>query len=123
MEVDSIVQILPVSIGDDPNGLLSLDGGYTSCVYFTTTSVPPGSVQGANPVEKGTDGGGAIEVFATIEDAKCRCDYLGQYDGTLLYSGSYAILGTMVIRTSYLLSNKEQIDLTNAIMEKFTEIN
>ncbi|MBQ9488500.1 MAG: hypothetical protein IJU80_01050 [Lachnospiraceae bacterium] len=122
LEVNDIVQCLPVSKGNDPNGLLSLDGGYTSCVYFTITSVPPGSVQGGDPVTKGTDGGGAIEVYATVEDAKCRCDYLGQYDGTLLYSGSYAILGTMVIRTSYLLSNKEQIDLTNTIMEKFTEI-
>ena len=122
LEIDDIVQREAVTKEKDPNGLLSLDGGYTSCIYFTTTSVKPGSVKGMGPVEKGVDGGGAIEVYATIEDAKCRCDYLGKYDGTLLYSGSYAILGTMVIRTSYQLDNEEQIELTNKIMQVFTEL-
>ncbi len=106
---------------NDPNGLLSKDGGYTSCVYFTVKGIKSDYLKATTPVKRGTDGGGAIEVYSTLEDAKCRCEYLGQYDGTLLYSGSYVLFGTMVIRTSYLLSNQEQIDLTDKIMQAFTE--
>lgn len=31
-----------------------------------------------------------------------RCEYLSDYDNTILYSGSYTLLGTMAIRASYL---------------------
>ena len=122
LHIDDVLQIQCVTKANDPNGLLSKDGGYDACLYFTIASVPPGSVPGDGPIAKGTDGGGAIEVFRTLEDAKCRCDYLGQYDGTLLYSGSYALLGTMVIRTSYILSTHDQVELTNKIMEVLTEL-
>lgn len=86
----------------DPNQLL----GRTSCVYFSVKQISTDAVSGSDIVEKGTDGGGAIEVYANVEDAKNRCDYLKQFDNTLLYSGAYALIGTMVIRTSYLLSNE-----------------
>ena len=44
-------------------------------------------------------------------------------DGTLLYSGSYAIIGTMVIRTSYKLSDNQQVKLTNDITKALTQVN
>lgn len=120
--VKDIVYRKAVTSEHDPNGLLGKDGGYTSCVYFNVTSIDKESVKGADIVEKGTAVGGAIEVYPTLESAKNRCEYLSQFDGTLLYSGSYAIIGTMVVRTSYRLDNQEQIDLTNAIVEAFTSI-
>lgn len=106
----------------DPNGLLGKEGGYTSCTYFTIKTIKPSSVEGEGIINKGTDVGGAIEVYETKEYALNRCDYLSQFDGTLLYSGSYVVVGTMVIRTSYILSDEEQVQLTNDIIMAFTEI-
>ena len=71
-------------------------------------------------MEKGTDAGGAIEVYATAEEAQARCEYLSGFDGTILYSGSYAIVGTMVIRTSYKLDNNQQMALTRSITRELT---
>lgn len=120
--VKSIREAQAVTEGNDPNGLLTKDGGYQSCIYFTITQIDPTSVDGSDIVAKGTDAGGAIEVYSTLEDAKSRCEYLSQFDDTLLYSGSYVLVGTMVIRTSYKLSNQEQVDLTDEIVRAFTEL-
>ena len=104
----------------DPDNLLGKDGSYSSCVYFTFSRINPEDIPGDTIVDKGTDAGGAIEVYRTLEDAEARCDYLAGFDGTVLYSGSYAIVGTIVIRTSYLLTNEEQFELTSAITRAFT---
>ncbi len=120
--VSDIENIAFVTMGNDPNGLLDKEGGYTDCIYFSVKSVNQTSVKGSNTVERGTDGGGAIEVYDNLEYALNRCDYLAQFDGTLLYSGSYTVVGTMVIRTSYKLSNQEQVDLTDKIIQSFTEV-
>lgn len=121
-EVDSVTGMQAVTSENDPNGLLGKEGGYISCIYFITKDISPTSVKGSSIVEKGTDAGGAIEVYDTLEYALNRCDYLSQFDGTLLYSGSYAIIGTMVVRTSYKLSNSEQVALTNEITKVMTMI-
>ena len=106
----------------NPDGLLGKEGGYSSCTYFTVAAALPSSVPGKSIVEKGTDAGGAVEVYATLADAEARVEYLAGFDGTVLYSGSYAIVGTMVIRTSYKLSNEQQLDLTSAITAALTSI-
>lgn len=120
--VDGITDIQAVTEECDPNNLLGVDGGYTSCVYFTVNNIAQDSVSGKDIIDKGTDAGGAIEVYSTVNDAKNRCKYLGQFDNTLLYSGSYAIVGTTVIRTSYLLTNEQQVELTNKITTEFTAL-
>jgi len=121
-EVDSITGLQAVTKSNDPNGLLGKEGGYTNCVYFTIKDIAPNSVKGKNIVEKGTDAGGAIEVYSTLEYALNRCDYLSQFDGTLLYSGGYAIIGTMVVRTSYKLSDSQQVELINEITKVLTRV-
>ena len=121
-EVKGIKTRQEVTKSNDPNGLLNKDGGYKGCVYFTYDKIKQEEIPGETTIEKGTDAGGAIEIFKNKNDALNRCDYLSQFDGTLLYSGSYAIAGTMVIRTSYKLSDKQQTELTNSILEKITEI-
>lgn|GEM_PF-901968 len=121
-EVNSITGQQAVTKNNDPNGMLNKEGGYTSCIYFTVKNIDSDSVEGKDIVAKGTDAGGAIEVYPTLETAENRCEYLSQFDGTLLYSGSYVIVGTMIIRTSYKLSNQEQIDLTNEIVIALTEV-
>lgn len=115
-DVDGIGKTEAVTAYNDPNGMLDKEGGYTSCTYFTTGLLDDAAVEGSNPVRKGVDGGGAVEVFSTLEDAQARCEYLSGFDGTLLYSGSYAIVGTMVIRTSCLLDDDAQYALTNDIV-------
>ena len=95
--------------------------GYISCVYFTVKGIELNR-DSTDPVDLGTDGGGSIEVYATLEDAEERCKYLAQFDDTILYSGSYAIVGTMVIRTSYVLTNEQQFYLTDKIIKQFTNV-
>jgi len=111
-----------VSKNNDPNKLLGKEGGYSSCIYFTVKNIDASKIVGSSIVAKGTDAGGAIEVYPDIKSAKTRCEYLSGFDNTLLYSGSYVLVGTMVVRTSYKLSDKEQVDLTNDIIEAFTII-
>ena len=121
-DVNCIKEVKAVTPSNDPNKLLGKEGGYTSCLYFSVTLFDPSDIPGTDVIEKGTDGGGAIEVYPDLETAKNRCAYLSQFDQTLLYSGSYAIIGTMVIRTSYNLTDQEQVDLTDAITKELTEI-
>lgn len=106
----------------DPDQLLGKEGGHSACVYFTVASLDASTIPGDTIVEKGTDAGGAIEVYATVEEAIARCDYLSGFDDTILYSGSYAIVGTMVIRTSYKLENAQQMALTRAITRELTTL-
>ena len=111
-----------VTTEQNPDGLLGKEGGYIACIYFTTPAAIPEEVPGDSIVEKGTDAGGAVEIYATFEDAEARVEYLAGFDGSVLYSGSYGIVGTMVIRTSYKLSNENQIKMTNLITTELTKL-
>jgi len=117
--VDGITETAAVTKDRDPNGMLGKAGGYTACVYFTFDGVPQETISGGDVIAKGTDGGGAVEVYRTAADAQARCEYLAQFDNTLLYTGSCAVVGTMVIRTSYALTDEEQLILTDRITRAF----
>lgn len=119
--VEGVTGTQAVTEDNNPDGLLGKDGGYIACIYFTYDKIAEDSVIGDSIVAKGTDAGGAIEIYSSLEDAEARCEYLSGFDGTVLYSGSYAIVGTTVIRTSYLLSNEEQFDLTDRITQAITK--
>ena len=121
--VNGITGIQAVTEELDSDDLLGKEGGFFACIYFTVHAINSEEVPGNSIVEKGTDAGGAVEVYSTLADAEARCEYLAGFDGTVLYSGSYAIVGTMVIRTSYKLTNEQQFDLTNAITGALTSIN
>lgn len=120
--VGQIKDIETVTEKNNPDGLLNKDGGYIACLYFTVDSVDQNRLVGKSVIEKGTDAGGAIEIYENLKDAEARCEYLSGFDGTILYSGSYALVGTMVIRTSYLLSNSEQLELTDEITQALTRV-
>lgn len=120
-KVKEIKNIEAVTKKNDPNGLLNKKGGYKSCLYFTTTLLDNKKVKGNSIVSKGTDGGGAVEVFETLKDAKNRCEYLASFDGTMLTTGSYALVGTMVIRISYRLDETEQYKITDSIIKALTK--
>ena len=60
--------------------------------------------------------------MGTLEDAAARCEYLHGFDNTILYTGSYAIVGTMVIRISYIYTTEEQYEMTNRITKELTKL-
>ncbi|MEE3471738.1 MAG: hypothetical protein VZR24_13825 [Butyrivibrio hungatei] len=121
-EISYITNEEAVTKENDLNGLLGKEGGYASCIYFSVSEIVQKDIPGDTLTAKGTDAGGAIEVYDSREHALNRCDYLSQFDGTILYSGSYTAVGTMVVRTSYKLNDEQQVRLTDSIIAKFTEV-
>ena len=119
-KVNDIKYAEAVTEDNDPNKMLGKEGGYEGCVYFTIDATRPDKIPGNTIVEKGTDAGGAIEIYSSKKDAEARIEYLSGFDDTVLYSGSYAIIGTMVIRTSYRLSDEQQLEFTNQITTALT---
>ena len=120
--IEHVKDVDRVSEGKDPDAVLGTEGGYIGCVYFSLDMVDQSIVPGNDVIEKGTDAGGSIEIYATAKDAENRCDYLSQFDDTILYTGSYAAVGTMVIRTSYLLDFDDQVSMTNEITKAITGV-
>lgn len=118
--IEGITGCQQVTESLNPDGLLGKEGGYFACVYFTHSSIVQKEVPGNSIVAKGTDAGGAVEVYPTLADAQARVEYLAGFDGTVLYSGSYAIVGTMVVRTSYKLTDEQQFILTHQITQALT---
>ncbi len=87
--VEGIGEISAVTEDNDPNGQLGKEGGYTATIYFTSPMVDQSEVIGNTVIEKGTDGGGAVEVYANADDANKREDYLSAFDGSIFSSGSH----------------------------------
>lgn len=121
-KVEHVIGISAVTEDNDPNGHLGKTGGYTATVYFTCDWVNQSNVYGNTIIEKGTDGGGAIEVYANVEDAESRNSYLAGFDGGLLASGSHTVVGTCVIRTSDKLAASKQKELEAAVIETLIKL-
>lgn len=122
-DVEGISGVQAVTEDHDPNGNLNKAGGYTACIYFSSSLINQDEVFGNDIVEKGTDCGGCIEVYPTIEEAEKRNTYLFAFDGAgMLDSGSHNILGSIVIRTSRTLTATQQNELTQKISEKLLEL-
>jgi len=118
--IETITEMAPVTEDHDPNGKLGKQGGYIGCVYFEDTQVdrsrlyiPDGE---DNVIDVGTDGGGAVEIFKTADEAKQREAYLATFDGGMFASGSHYVAGTCLIRTSDELTGTQQLDLTEKII-------
>lgn len=111
-----------VTEGHDPNGRLGKQGGYTATVYFVSDLVDQSKVVGDGVIEKGTDGGGAVEVYPDVSGAEKRNEELAAYDGTIIASGSHTVCGTCLIRTSDNLSASQQKELETAMIEALTRL-
>ncbi|MCB2830221.1 EbhA [Streptococcus dysgalactiae] len=121
-EIPTITGIQSVTEANDPNGNLNKQGGYTTSVYFTDNQVTE-TVNGADIIAKGSDGGGNVEVYKTAKEAESRNAYISAFDGQgVLNPGSHYVYGTLVIRTSRYLTASQQTALTNAIYNKLIEI-
>ena len=111
-----------VTENNDPNGNLNKQGGYTSTVYLASTLVDQARVFGRDIVDRGTEAGGAVEVYKTVDDAQARDTYLAAFDGGILSSGSHRVVGTLVIRTSDRLTATQQKNLEAAIRRALTRL-
>lgn len=120
--IDEIINVMAVTEDNDPNGKLNKTGGYTATVYFESKNVNQNEVYGRNLIDKGTDAGGAIEVYLNEEDAKKREEYLAGFDGSILSSGSHKIIGTILIRTSNKLNATQQKQLEEKIINTLIEL-
>ncbi len=120
--IDEITDVSAVTEDNDPNGQLNKPGGYTATVYFSSSNVNQYEVYGNTLIDKGTDAGGAIEVYSKEEDAIKRRDYLAGFDGGILASGSHTVIGTVLIRTSDYLTATEQKNLEKKIIDAFSYI-
>lgn len=124
--IETITMMDSVTEDHDPNGKLGKQGGYIGCIYFRDSQVDQSKlyVDGdpEDVVDVGTQGGGAIEIFNTNEEAVARDLYLANFDGTMFVSGSHYVIGTVLIRTSDELTGTQQLDLTEKIKTALTEI-
>ena len=120
--VSGVTGVSAATEENDPNGQLGKQGGYTAQIYFAYDKVSASAVSGNSIIEKGTDGGGSIEVYNTVEDAEKRDTYLASFDGGIFASGSHKILGTMVVRTSSKLTASQQKELETNITNSLIEL-
>ena len=80
-------------------------------------AVPAAREGTADVVMIGTAGGGAVEVFASREEAEKRAEYISFFEGSVMDAGSCTVEGTCLIRTSKYLSGDQQEKLTKKIRE------
>lgn len=121
--VDLVKNIELATEDNDPNSNLNKAKGYTVDAFFSSTLINNGNTSGKGLIDAGTDAGGSIEVYETVEDADKRNEYLSNFDGPgLLNPGSHSVLGTIVIRTSSKLTASNQKDLENKIIESFIKL-
>ncbi len=107
----------------DPNKQLNKQGGYTAAVFFSSDLVNKSKLYNKGDiVTVGTDGGGSIEVYESVENAETRNTYLSTFDGTVLSSGSHHVVGTCVVRVSSLLTGSQQKALQESIVESLTRL-
>lgn len=120
--IDEITDARAVTEDNDPNGNLNKPGGYTATIYFESKNVNQSQLFETDLIKKGTEAGGAIEVYANEEDAKKREEYLATFDGGIFASGSHKVVGTTLIRTSDKLSASKQNELENKIINALREL-
>lgn len=70
----------------------------------------------------GTAGGGAVEIFATEEEAKNRAEYIAFFDGSVMEAGPCLVEGTCVIRASRHLEAEDQQKLLREVRDALLSV-
>ena len=123
--IKSIKEIDHVTEDNDPNGQLNKQGGYIGCIYFSDNRVDRSKLyldDGDDVISVGTDGGGAVEIFNTKEEADVRDGYLATFDGTGYASGAHYVYGTLIIRASNYLNGTQQKKLVQSVLDALTKV-
>lgn len=115
--VENIAVIACVSEDNDVNGKLGTEGGYTAQIFFSSPLLKTENITEDELLEIGTDAGGSIEIYATVEDAKARDEYLASFDGSEYDTGKHTVLGTMIVRVSTNLTTTKQDVFSEAIID------
>ncbi|MGW4042965.1 hypothetical protein [Streptomyces sp. NPDC004721] len=91
---------------NDPNNLLGRPNQYTSKITFTDSRIKPADVEGT---DKGAvERGGAIEVFASPEDAQARAKYIESVTKSMPTLAEYDYVhGSILVRVSHYLTPKQ----------------
>ncbi|MCM1233070.1 MAG: hypothetical protein NC489_23345 [Ruminococcus flavefaciens] len=121
-KVKNVIDISAATEDNDPNGHLNKAGGYTAQVYFSSDLINQDEIDGITIIDKGTDCGGSIEVYSSVEDANNRNDYLALLDGGIFASGSHTVVGTVLVRTSNELTASQQKEMETDIIAALTDI-
>ena len=127
LTVDDVADARAVTEDQDPNENLHRAGGYTSTIYFESKTVNQSDVYVSGEyadvlIDKGTDAGGAIEVYEHVEDAEKRRDYLATFDGTIFANGTHTVIGTVLVRTSNELTATQQKELEQKVIDALTRL-
>lgn len=127
LTVDDVADARAVTEDQDLNGNLHKAGGCTSTIYFESKTVNQSDVYVSGEyadvlIDKGTDAGGAIEVYENVEDAEKRRDYLATYDGTIFANGTHTVIGTVLVRTSNELTATQQKELEQKVIDALTRL-
>ena len=127
LTVDDVADARAVTEDQDLNGNLHKAGGCTSTIYFESKTVNQSDVYVSGEyadvlIDKGTDAGGAIEVYENVEDAEKRRDYLATYDGTIFANGTHTVIGTVLVRASNELTATQQKELEQKVIDALTRL-
>lgn len=82
-----------------------------------TAAVPAEPVETADAVLAGANGGGAVEIFASKEDAQARIAYFEFFEGSIMQPGAADVEGTCVIRASRYLDEERQKELIEEVRQ------
>ncbi|MGW4825394.1 hypothetical protein ACWEP4_42615 [Streptomyces sp. NPDC004227] len=101
---------------NDPNHLLGRPNQYTSKVTFTDSRIKPADVEGS---DKGAvERGGAIEAFASPEDAQARAKYIESVTKSMSALAEYDyVQGSVLVRVSHYLTPKQAAEYKAAANE------
>ena len=127
LTVDDVADARAVTEDQDLNGNLHKAGGCTSTIYFESKTGNQSDVYVSGEyadvlIDKGTDAGGAIEVYKNVEDAEKRRDYLATYDGTIFANGTHTVIGTVLVRASNELTATQQKELEQKVIDALTRL-
>lgn len=127
LTVDDVADARAVTEDQDLNGNLHKAGGCISTIYFESKTVNQSDVYVSGEyadvlIDKGTDAGGAIEVYKNVEDAEKRRDYLATYDGTIFANGTHTVIGTVLVRASNELTATQQKELEQKVIDALTRL-
>ena len=117
LETPNVLEAAAVTADNDPEGNLNTEDGYYAAIYFSVDLVNQDEISGENLISKGTDAGGCIEAYRTVEDAQARNAYLAGYNLAMFFDPEYhTVVGNLVIRTSRKLDKENQSALEASIL-------
>lgn len=117
MSADTAATVSEATSADTAGTETEAEASSADTAAAAAEAVPAAREGTADVVMIGTAGGGAVEVFASREEAEKRAEYISFFEGSVMDAGSCTVEGTCLIRTSKYLSGDQQEKLTKKIRE------